>query len=97
MYIVVTVTLATSVNVGYLCSTSSGWVRYFTLSWKKFQRFGMSLACPYARVVVWTLYDQTEVGEILELHPPEIGSPVTPGMSLGTKIFVSKIFSFDEN
>ena len=29
-----------------------------TLSWKKFQRFGMSLACPYARVVVWTLYDQ---------------------------------------
>ena len=41
------------------------------------------------------IWPETEVGEILELHPPEIGAPVTPGMSLGTKIFVSKIFSYD--
>ena len=41
------------------------------------------------------IWPETEVGEILELHPPEIGAPVTPGMSLGTKIFVSKFFSYD--
>ena len=29
-----------------------------TPSWKKFWFFGMSLACPYAREVAWTLYDQ---------------------------------------
>ena len=29
-----------------------------TPSWKKFWFFGMSLACPYARVLVLTLYDQ---------------------------------------
>ena len=43
------------------------------------------------------IWPETEVGEILELHPPEIGAPVTPGMSLGTKIFVSKFFSRDDS
>ena len=43
------------------------------------------------------IWPETEVGEILELHPLEIGAPMTPGMSLGTKIFVSKIFSYDKN
>ena len=43
------------------------------------------------------IWPETEVGEILELHPPDIGAPVTPGMSLGTKIFVSKTFPFDKN
>ena len=37
---------------------------------------------------------ETEVGKILHVRPPEIGVPVTPGMSHGTKIFGSKIFSY---
>ena len=41
------------------------------------------------------IWPETEVSEILELHPREIGAPMTPGMSLGTKIFVSKFFSYD--
>ena len=39
------------------------------------------------------IWPETEIGEILEVHPPELGAQVTPGMSLGTKIFVSKFFS----
>ena len=43
------------------------------------------------------IWPETDVGEILEFHPPEIEAPVTLGMSLGTKIFGSKIFSYDKN
>ena len=40
------------------------------------------------------IWPETEVGKILDVRPPEIGVPVTPGMSHGTKIFGSKIFSY---
>ena len=43
------------------------------------------------------IWPETDVGQILELDPPEIEAPVTPGMSLGTKIFDSKIFSYDNS
>ena len=35
-----------------------------------------------------------DIGQILDPGPQKIGAPVTPGVSLGTKIFVSKIFSY---
>ena len=38
---------------------------------------------------------ETEVGMILDLRPPEIQAPVTLSESQGTKILVSKIFSYD--
>ena len=60
----------------------------------QFWIFGLFQACHYARVVVWTPYPEIEVGKILDVRPPEIGVPVTPGMSHGTKIFVSKISSY---
>ena len=34
---------------------------------------------------------------VLAVHPFEIGAPGTPGMSLGTKILSSKIFSYHKN
>ena len=40
------------------------------------------------------IWPETEVGQIISAHPPEIGAPVTPGVSHGTKIFGSKIFSY---
>ena len=40
------------------------------------------------------IWPETEVGKILDVRPPEIGVPVTPGMSHGTKIFGSKFFSY---
>ena len=40
------------------------------------------------------IWPENEVGQIIGVHPPEIGAPVTPGMSHGTKIFCSKIFSY---
>ena len=40
------------------------------------------------------IWPETEVGKILGVRPPEIGVQVTPGMSHGTKIFGSKIFSY---
>ena len=40
------------------------------------------------------IWPETEVGKILDVRPPEIEVPVTPGMSHGTKIFGSKIFSY---
>ena len=38
-----------------------------------------------------------EIGMVLDLDPPEILSPGTPGVSLGTKIFSSRFFSDHEN
>ena len=35
-----------------------------------------------------------DIGQILDPDPQKIGAPVTPGVSHGTKIFASKIFSY---
>ena len=43
------------------------------------------------------IWPENEVGQIIGVHPPEIGAPVTPGMSHGTKIFASKFFSYHKN
>ena len=40
------------------------------------------------------IWPETVVGKIIGARPPEIGAPVTPGVSHGTKIFGSKIFSY---
>ena len=55
----------------------------------------VSAACHYYRGVVWAPYDQklTEVRQIIRGHPPEIGAPLTPGKSHGTKNFCSKFLS----
>ena len=40
-----------------------------------------------------SIQPENEVGKIFHRDPPEIRAPGTPGMSQGTKILVSKIFS----
>ena len=41
-----------------------------------------------------SILTENEVGKIFGAGPPEIETLVTPGLSQGTKIFVSKIFSY---
>ena len=43
------------------------------------------------------IWPENEVGQIIGPRPPEFLAPGTPGMSLGTNFFVSKIFSYHEN
>ena len=40
------------------------------------------------------LWPENNSSQIIDSRPPEIGTPVTPGVSHGTKIFGPKIFSF---
>ena len=43
------------------------------------------------------IWPENEVGQIIGPRPPEILAPETPGMSHGTKIFVSKFFLYHKN
>ena len=40
------------------------------------------------------IWPEFEVGEILAVHPSELGAPLTPKKSLGTKIFPLEFFSY---
>ena len=42
----------------YFRGTVLEYICHITQSWNKFRRFGMSLACHYVRVPIWTPYDQ---------------------------------------
>ena len=77
------------------CSWPSRHGLYTTPSCKSGSDFRLVLGMPLCQGgCMGPIWPETEVGQIISAHPPEIGAPVTPGVSHGTKIFGSKIFSY---
>ena len=81
--------------MGELSNKKAGNAQHTTPSCKSGLDFRLVLGMPLCQGgCMGPIWPETEVGQIISAHPPEIGAPVTPGVSHGTKIFGSKIFSY---